>query len=133
MSRNDAWDRIEITTDPLGDTITTCSDETGEHVILETFSNDEEGGGMPTYFGNWMPRLSAIEIVGGDDVWTFRLNDRATVLELTLLGHHYDARLQGEDAEGRMILRPGPGVKRPSREDLVRTLAQGIGRDAARF
>lgn len=71
-------------------------------------------------------RLSAVEVVG-EDVWTFRLDERATVVELAALKHHFPgAQVRGEDSEGRIILEPVAGTPRPSLERLAQLFAQGF-------
>lgn len=71
----------------------------------------------------YKPRMSAILIVPEDPApaWSFRLNDRATHLELALLRLAYGAELVGEDSRG-MILKPRAGTPIPTRWHLEETL-----------
>ena len=72
---------------------------------------------------DWQPRLSAIEIVDHAGAWAFRLNDRATVLEVALLRLAYGGELDTDERGDVLLLLPRPrDIPRPTREDLAERL-----------
>lgn len=73
---------------------------------------------------DWQPRIDAIQVVDHGDAWAFRLTDRATVLELSLLRLAYGGELDTEANGDVLLIVPHPrDIPRPTRADLIERLA----------